>query len=124
MVPLEERLPEKHLDYNILANEHDVRMYHYSYVFPNQVINKIKYYKEFLNGNNTIDNYFTHVYLPWVIGNKENRKAVEDKYNGVHEWIPQARGACRTKAFTGQHPDIIDLNKLKLKFNDQLCKYI
>ena len=40
--------PEKHLDCNYLAENYGVRMYHYSYVFPDQVFNKIKYYEEFL----------------------------------------------------------------------------
>ena len=48
--------PEKHLNFDELAEKHGVRMYHYSYVFPDQVFNKLKYYKEYLSGNNCIDN--------------------------------------------------------------------
>ena len=38
-------LPSKHLDGDTLYNEHGVQMYHYSYVFPEQVRNKIYYYR-------------------------------------------------------------------------------
>ena len=124
VVKAEDRLPEKHLNYNVLADEHDVRMYHYSYVFPHQVFNKIKYYKEFLNSANTIDNYFSHVYLPWVIGSDHMKNMIEDKYHGVHEWIPQARGECRTAEFTGEHPEVINTEELNEKLKKQLTKYI
>ncbi len=119
-----EILPEKHLDYRKLAREHNVRMYHYSYVFPDQVYNKVKYYSECLNKKNTIDNYFNDVYLPWVLGKDEAKKDIENKYDGVHEWLPQSRGPCRTELFTGYHPEVIDLELLEQKFNHQLLKYI
>jgi len=118
------QLPEKHLDFNNLASNYGVRMYHYSYVFPDQVYNKLKYYRESLNTHNCIDNYFKEVYLPWVTGDESEKQKVEDKYNGVHEWLPHSRGPCRTAHFSGSHPEIIDLDKLKNKFNDQLVKYI
>ena len=117
--------PEKHLNFDELAEKHGVRMYHYSYVFPDQVFNKLKYYKEYLSGNNCIDNYFQEVYLPWVLGNEEQKNEIEDRYRGVHEFKPSYRGVCRTKDFEGEHPEIIKANmeKLKQKFNNQLSKY-
>lgn len=116
-------LPEKHLGMDELADSHAVRMYHYSYVFPEQVRQKLSYYKAAVSTYNCIDNYFEEVYLPWVLG---RRQAVEDKYDGVHEFKPSYRGSCRTKPFEGKHPDIIlrDYGKLKNKFNEQLVKYI
>jgi hypothetical protein len=116
-------LPEKHLNYNILADEHGVRMYHYSYVFPDQVYNKIKYYEESLNSSNSIKNYFNNVYLPWVLGDNRIKEEIENKYHGVHEWIPSARGECRTKLFNNNHPDVIDTHKLQKKFQNQLSRF-
>jgi hypothetical protein len=117
--------PEKHLNFNDLADNYDVRMYHYSYVFPDQVYNKIKYYKEYLSKENCIDNYFGQVYLPWITGNKQQRQAIEQRHYGVHEFKPVYRGECFTKEFTGRHPQVVknNLDKLKEKFNNQLSNY-
>lgn len=117
--------PEKHLDFNILSDNYGVRMYHYSYVFPNQVLNKLKYYKEYLSKDNCIDDYFNEVYLPWVLGDKEAKKAVESKYMGVHEFKPSYRGPCFTKDFEYSHPEIVrqNLEQLKEKFDNQLLRY-
>lgn len=117
--------PEKHLDCNYLAENYGVRMYHYSYVFPDQVFNKIKYYEEFLNKTHCIKDYFNKVYLPWVTGSNEQRRDIEEKYLGVHEWTPNSRGACYTAPFTSEHPEIIKSNiqQLRDKFNQQLEKY-
>ena len=117
--------PEKHLNFNDLADNYGVRMYHYSYVFPDQVYNKIKYYKEYLSKENCIDNYFGQVYLPWVTGDEQQRQAIEQRYRGVHEFKPAYRGECFTKEFTGEHPQVVKNNsdKLKEKFNNQLSNY-
>jgi hypothetical protein len=117
--------PEKHLNFNDLADNYGVRMYHYSYVFPDQVYNKIKYYKEYLSKENCIDNYFGRVYLPWVTGDEQQRQAIEQRYHGVHEFKPAYRGKCFTKEFTGEHPQVVknNLDKLKEKFNNQLSNY-
>ena len=117
--------PEKHLDFNILSDNYGVRMYHYSYVFPNQVLNKLKYYKEYLSKDNCIDDYFNEVYLPWVLGDKEAKGAVESKYMGVHEFKPSYRGPCFTKDFEYSHPEIVrqNLEQLKEKFDNQLLRY-
>jgi len=119
-------MPEKHLDFNFLADNYGVRMYHYSYVFPDQVFNKIKYYEEFLNKSHCIKDYFNQVYLPWVTGSEEQRKNIEQKYLGVHEWTPNSRGPCYSAPFTSEHPEIIqnNLHQLKNKFNRQLTGYL
>jgi hypothetical protein len=125
IVPQNKRLVEKHLDYNTLSDQYGVRMYHYSYVFPDQVYNKIQYYEKFLNKQNTIRDYFNNVYLPWVLGGEKDKNIVEDKYLGVHEFSPHQRGECRTAPFLGQHPNIINVNidSLTSKFKNQLKKY-
>jgi len=112
----------KHLDYNSLSNM-GVRMYHYSYVFPRQVKEKISYYKAAVALDNCIDDYFEKIYLPWVLGDHEEKCNIEDKYNGVHEFVN--RGECYTKEFVGEHPNIIlrDLKELTDEFNRQLEGY-
>jgi len=117
--------PEKHLNFDFLAQKHGVRMYHYSYVFPDQVFNKLKYYKEYLSKDNCIDDYFNKVYLPWVTGGPDTKIEIEDRYRGVHEFKPSYRGVCRTKKFEGEHPEIIKSNMeaLEQKFEHQLGKY-
>jgi hypothetical protein len=125
-IPQEERLPERHLNFNELSGRYGVRMYHYSYVFPDQVKNKIQYYKASLSKDNCIDNYFHEVYMPWVMGDDQIKRKIEDRFDGVHEFKPMYRGSCRTANFMGEHPDIIkeNMEKLKLKFNRQLSKYL
>lgn len=116
-------LPESHLNFNALHSEHGVKMYHYSYVFPEQVNQKIQYYKKSVSKDNCIDNYFDKVYLPWV--KNENRELIEHQYSGVHEFKPSFRGECYTKPFTGTHPDAImkNMSELVSKFDSQLEKY-
>ena len=77
-------LPEKHLNFNVLSKFYNIRMYHYSYVFPDQVYQKIKYYKESLNSKGVIDNYFKNIYLPGVLGNDSEKQKIEKKHKGVH----------------------------------------
>lgn len=112
---------KRHINSDQLYEAIGFQMYHYSYVFPNQVYKKLKYYKESLNKSNCIENYFENVYLPWVIGNK---KEVENKYRGVHEFI--SRPDCYTAEFKDSHPESISKNMdiLKFKFENQLQKYL
>ena len=114
---------ERHLDFNTLANVHNIRMYHYSYVFPDQVFQKVRYYKEKISKNNCIDNYFESIYLPWVYN--EDRNRIESENRGVHEFKPAYRGDCYTKPFLGDHPKVVrdNIEVLKNKMNDQLLKY-
>lgn len=87
--------------------------YHYSYVFPQQVRSKVEYYESW--GAGVIPFYFERVYLRWVCGNERAKQGVEDEFQGVHEWLPERRGECRTKLFTNLHPDSIEVEMKRLK---------
>ena len=115
----------KHIDSETLYNATGIQMYHYSYVFPTQVFTKVNYYKDSVSRDNCIDNYFTEIYRPWVTGSDEDKKAIESKYIGVHEFKPHVRGECYTEKFTFGHPEAItkNMNELIDKFNKQLKKY-
>lgn len=117
---------KKHINSDSLYNNLGIQMYHYSYVFPDQVYNKIGYYKNSVSKNNCIDNYFRDIYLPWVLGDNNIKKEIEKKYIGVHEWKPNHRGECYTREFCSTHPESIynNLSELKEKFKRQLSKYI
>jgi hypothetical protein len=114
---------EKHLDFNALARM-GIRMYHYSYVFPRQVKEKVQYYKSAVSQDNCIDNYFEKIYLPWT-KNAYMRDEIENEYKGVHEFKPSYRGECRTKWFEGNHPKVIlrDMEELRAEFERQLNEY-
>ena len=117
-----EPLPEKHLDSDTLFQEYGVRMYHYSYTFPNQVKNKIEYYKAKVSKDRCIDNYFRELYIPWVLGDTDERSQIEKYYSGVHEFIPSIRSECFTALFVGEHPESIEnsLDELEDRFFDEL----
>lgn len=112
-------LQNKHLDYKNLFNNYGVQIYHYSYVFPKQVKEKLLYYKQKISKDNCINNYYQEIYEPWTKANLNNdeltKSTIEDKYNGVHEFLPSYRGECRTKKFEETHPYWIDKNMEKLK---------
>lgn len=117
--------PERLLSHTTLA-EMGIRMYHYSYVYPRQVYEKINYYENaVINKGDCIPNYFQNVYMAWVRGNTEQKQAIEAQYKGVHEFAPHYRGDCFTAPFTGQHPDIIqrDLPQLIAQYKRQLEEY-
>lgn len=116
----------KHINSLELFEKTNIQMYHYSYVFPNQVYKKISYYKDAVSGNNCIDNYFHEVYLPWITSNTEQKNIIEKKYDGVHEFKPHIRGSCKTSKFTGSHPESIikNLNKLKDRFEKELLSFM
>jgi len=97
-------------------------MYHYSYVFPKQVKNKIEYYKAKVSRDKCIDGYFKKVYLPWVNSSEMQRYQIEKQYLGVHEFKQQFRGECFTAPFVGEHPEAIQKNLLSLtrRFNEEL----
>jgi len=96
-------------------------MYHYSYVSPKQVKEKIEYYTNFVAKNNVIPGYFQKVFLAWVL-HPELRVGIENEYRGVHEFLPSYRGDCRTTEFTGSHPKVIqnDIMGLIQKFKGQV----
>ena len=103
-------LPEKHLSYNTLA-EMGIRMYHYSYVFPRQVKEKVAYYEAaVIAKGKCIPDYYKNVWLSWV-KNPDQRQAIEAQYKGVHEFTPDYRGECFTAPFTGTHPVIIQRDR-------------
>jgi len=113
--------PEKHLDYEVLAAR-GIRMYHYSYVFPRQVRDKVGYYKAAVSRENCIDDYYNRLWLPWVRGDETVKQRIENEFNGVHEFLPLYRGDCRTYQFSGTHPMVIqrDLEQLKIEWEKQL----
>lgn len=120
--PPNSKIPIKHINSDELYRMTGVQMYHYSYVFPNQVHNKIQYYKEVITGKNAIDDYFDNVYLPWVLGDSSEKERIENIYNGVHEFKPEVRGECRTSDFKGDHPESIrrSIEDIQLKIKNQL----
>jgi len=119
-------MERKHIGSDTLFNILGAQMYHYSYVFPDQVFKKINYYKDSVSRSMCIENYFNDVYLPWVLGTNNDKYNVEAKYLGVHEWKPNNRGECYTTKFIGIHPESIynDIETIKLEFNSQLKKYV
>jgi len=58
-----EVLPEKHLDSDSLWGNYGVQMYHYSYVFPSQVKNKLEYYRAAVSKENCHPDYYNQIYL-------------------------------------------------------------
>ena len=123
--PSNSNVLRKHIDSKTLFDLIGVQMYHYSYVFPNQVFKKVNYYKDSVSKQNCIDNYFNEIYLPWVNGDDNIKTTIEGKYLGVHEFKPNVRGECFTKLFEGSHPESIIKNfeNLKNKFTSQLKHY-
>lgn len=113
----------KHLSFKTLA-EKGIYMYHYSYVFPRQVRQKIAYYEAaVIAEGKCIPKYYENVYLAWVNGNDKERQEIEEEYLGVHEFLPVlARGECFTEPFIGEHPPIIkrDMKKLNKEIINQL----
>jgi len=101
-----------------------IEIYHYSYVFPKQVKDKISYYKACISKENCINNYFEKIWLQWVL-NPNIRYALEFKYNGIHEFIPSFRGECKTELFRNTHPASIkkSLPELLTYLNLQLDEY-
>ena len=95
-----ETLLPKHINSDELYEKTGVLMYHYSYVFPEQVRKKIFYYKAKVSMSKCIDNYFERIYLPWATGTDAEKDFVENIYNGVHEFKPEYRIHSRTKKFT------------------------
>jgi len=94
-----------------------VRFYHYSYVFPSQIKAKTEFYSQYAAGR-TLPRYFDHIYRPWVLGDAQQRQAIEDTFDGVHDFLSTHRGPCRTKPFEGEHPAAIQkrLPQLKERF--------
>lgn len=96
----------RHLSFKRLAAE-GIYLYHYTYVFPSQFQRKVGYMSEHLGKGKIIDDYYNQVYLRWIRGDEAARQRIEDRYDGVHEFLPRYRGTCRTARFTGKHPEAI-----------------
>ena len=111
-------LPNKHLDSDTLWSLHGVQMYHYSYVFPKQVKEKIAYYRAKVSRSHCHPNYYEDIFVPWVRGDK----SVEDDWKGVHEFNPLIRGEAFTETFKGEHPEVItrSLNQFKDRIKYEL----
>ena len=110
-----------------MSDKYGVEMYHYSYVSPTQVFQKIQYYESaVISKGKCIPNYFNDVFIKWVTGCDTHRALIEKTYNGVHEFTPDARGECKTELFRNLHPEIIfrDIKELKVKFDNQLKEYL
>jgi len=118
-------IERKHITSDQLFKDTGIQMYHYSYVFPDQVHKKMSYYATFVR-NGTIFNYFQNVYLPWVTGNDLDRRHIEAQNLGVHEWVPSRRGACFTAKFNDVHPESISnsLTELNKVFAEQLFRHL
>lgn len=120
-----EETTKKHVNSREFYMSTGIQMYHYSYVFPDQVYKKISYYKDSVSKQNCINNYFKSIYLPWILGKEEDKKQIEKKFLGVHEFNPVIRGPCYTSDFFDSHPESIEANKDKINNTilDQLLKY-
>lgn len=120
--PSDANIIRKHIDSDTFYRVTGVEMYHYSYVFPKQVKNKIEYYKAKVSLDKCIDNYYHLIYVPWVNGDELEKYEIEKKYLGVHEFKPQFRGECFTANFYGEHPTSISKNLqiLKNRFREEV----
>jgi hypothetical protein len=116
--PAEHNITKKHIDSNTFYKLTGVQMYHYSYVFPLQVKNKVEYYKAKVSRHKCIDDYYNKVYLPWMKGAPFDRYHLEKEYEGVHEFKSEYRGPCYTEPFIDSHPKSIQDNLQDL--NDRI----
>lgn len=123
--PSEHKIIRKHINSNTFYELTGVQMYHYSYVFPLQVKNKIEYYKAKVSRHKCIDDYYNQVYLPWMKGEDFDKFCLEKEYEGVHEFKPEYRGPCYTEPFNGEHPRSVQKNlnalksRIKLELKDE-----
>lgn len=111
----------RHLHFEHLAAT-GIFLYHYTYVYPSQFQRKIGYLTEHLGKGKFIDGYYENVYLRWIRGDEQTRQRIEDKFQGVHEFLPKFRGDCRTAPFTGEHPEPIErrLPALRMRLRNEL----
>jgi len=116
--PPNSNIIKKHIDSDTFYKETGVEIYHYSYVFPKQVKNKIEYYREKVSGLKCIEDYYNRIYLPWIKSDEISRFEIEREFAGVHEFKPQYRGDCYTAEFTGKHP--ISIEKVLPNFKKRI----
>jgi len=118
-------LADSHLDSDQLYQDHGIKMYRYSHVYPLQVYNNIT--EKIANSKDQIiDNYFEKVYFPWITGDELDRDMIEQAYRGVHELKPEFRTESMTTRFDGNHPTVIadTMDNLKSTFDDQLKHWL
>lgn len=107
---------------NQLYEATGITMWHGSYISPKGVYQKLNYYeKAIINPGSCIPNYVQDVFIPWCLYPGQ-REAIENRWNGVQEFIPAIRGASKTEPYTGNHPAVIrrDMQLLKDKFHKEL----
>jgi hypothetical protein len=121
-----EVLPSRHVDGDTLWFRHGIRMYHYSYVFPKQVSNKIEYYEAKVSRDKCFKKYFNTIYLPWVQSTTDERKfKIEMINDGVHEFIKGTRPHTFTKRFNGTHPKEVQerLGQYQKRIQDEMSSF-
>jgi len=104
-----------------------ITMWHGSYISPKGVFQKLQYYEgAIISAGNCIPNYFQDVFIPWVTQHAK-RHEIEDKWLGVQEFIPSARGyqETRTIPYPGTMPAIIqrDMQLLQDKFYAEMALF-
>jgi hypothetical protein len=109
-----------HTDHNT-TDSWGIRLFHYSFVFPAQVKAKTEYYYR-RDPRGIIPNYWNGLFVPWLHAATEAEKLrIEQPTLGVQVWLPPRRGPAFTKAFAGEHPDIIkrDMPLLLQRIEDE-----
>ncbi len=111
----------RHLGNKDTWGKHGLRFFHYSYCLPRATFEKASYY----TNAGTIPDWFNQVYLPWVSGSDAEKQGIENKFDGVHNWLASNRGPCRTEKFVGEHPKVIRdaMPRLKKRFDDELKQW-
>jgi len=107
----------KDISGNQLFEATGITMWHGSYVSPKGVYQKIQYYEGAIIGEGKcIPNYFQDVFIPWVTQHGK-RQEIEDKWQGVQEFIPAARNYqdARTIEYVGTPPPVITKYMLELE---------
>lgn len=99
-----------HIPGSALVERYGVYLYHYSHVLPTQVWMKELYYADYMGKHNVIPNYYQEVWKPWVLGNTEEKRAIEKKWRGIHDFSPAYRGDCYPVPFNESHPKWIEKN--------------
>lgn len=97
------------------ARDMGIRMFHYSYIYPNQVEQKINLYKNYgwdKNWNIDFDEWYERFFLRW---NEENRAELEKKFP---VWTGDRNSATQKQSF--DHPEVMSefiksFNKYKRK---------
>jgi len=103
----------RHLDSLAMA-QMGVYLYHYSHMLPSQVKAKERYYASYIGDRNVIPNYYENVWKPWVLGDDQAKKRIEQLWGGIHDFHPRYRGECRSAIFHGYHPRWIEQNKERI----------